>query len=448
MDAPAKKSRPRLVTALMEMFGLSLGVAFVVAGLMVVVGVLALTWCIRSAPPRTIVMTTGPGNSTFAYYADAYAKELAVHGVKLKMQPSHGSLENLDRLAKGEVDVGFVQGGLVKGEAPADLVSLGSVSYQPMLVFYRSASRMALLSELAGKRIAVGPVGSGTHDLAVAMLQANGIAAEGTTTFVDLDADAAASALIEKRLDAVFLMGDSAPLPTLRKLLHEDGVQLYSFTQADAYVRRRDFRFLNRLVMPQGAIDLGKNFPAENVVLVGPTVELIARKGFHPALSDLLLKVAQKVHGNAGMFQRQGEFPAPLKHEFNLSDDAVRYYKSGEGFAYRMIRSFWLASMVDRVVVVFVPMLLVLIPTVRLLPVAYRWQNQLKIYRCYRPLLRLERDASASITAEQRRQLLGRLDEVEEMVNRLKVPASFAEQFYVLRGHIDFVRAKLGAAAP
>jgi hypothetical protein len=163
-------------------------------------------------------------------------------------------------------------------------------------------------------------------------------------------------------------------------------------------------------------------------------------------LSDLLLQVAQEVHGKAGLLQKRGEFPAPLEHEFKISEDALRYYRSGKGLLYRTVHSFWLASLLNRILVVFVPTLLVLYPTIRFLPVAYRWRIQLRIYRCYRPLLHLEREASGTLTREQEQELVRRLDEIEKAVNGLRVPAYFADQFYGLRGHLAFVRARLKVA--
>src|SRR5439155_8264338 len=110
-------------------------------------------------------------------------------------------------------------------------------------------------------------------------------------------------------------------------------------------------------------------------------------------VSDLLLGVAQTVHGRPTLTAKRGEFPAPLEREFPISDDALRYYKSGKGFTYKVVTSFWLASLINRLVVAIVPILLVLIPAIRFMPVLYRWSVQLRIYRCYRPLLQLERDA-------------------------------------------------------
>ena len=431
----------------METFGLSPTVASVVALVIVTIGLLSVIWFVRSAPPRTLTLTSGPTGSSFRRFADSYQKLLATHGVKLVVLPSEGSLENLQRLqsARSGVDIGFVQGGVTEGANPSNLVSLGSVAYQPLWIFYRNPTQIIRLSELAGKRVAVGAVGSGTHALALTLLQTNGITG-APTTLVDLDASAAAAGLLDGKIDAVFLMGDSAPIQTLRTLIHASDVQLYNFTQADAYVRR--YSYLNKMALPEGSIDLGKNLPAQDVVLIGPTVELVARKELNSALSDLLLEVAQEVHGKASLLQKRGEFPAPLEHEIAISDDAARYYKSGKGLLYRTVHSFWLASLLNRLLVAIVPIALVLIPAIRFLPIAYKWRIQLRIYRCYRPLLLLERDASGSLTRERGQDLLRRLDEIEEAVNRLKVPASFADQFYGLRGHIAFVRQRLKTATP
>ncbi len=454
---------------LMETFGLSPTVAVAIVTVFAVICFLAVVWFVESAPPRSLTLASGPAGSSFQRYAERYQAILATHNIKLRILPSEGSEENLQRLEDPHsgVDIGFIQSGLAgtenQGPSPQGtraspvpsgpagngkldgLVSLGSIAYQPLWIFYRSPTRISRLAELAGRRIALGDLGSGTHELALALLQANGITG-APTTLLNLDSDVAAKDLLAGKVDAVFFMGDSAPMATLRTLIRSPDVQIFNFAQADAYVRR--FTYLNKMVLPAGSINLGENLPAENIVLIGPTVELVARKGLNSALSDLLIEVAQEVHGKAGLLQKSGEFPAPLEHEIKLSDDALRYYKSGKGLLARTVGSFWLANVINRALVVFLPLIIVLIPVVRFLPVAYKWRIQLRIYRCYRPLLLLERDASTELTADRRQELLLRLDEIEGTVNRLRVPASFADQFYSLRGHIAFVRARLKPATP
>jgi hypothetical protein len=294
---------------------------------------------------------------------------------------------------------------------------------------------------MSGKRLAIGPAGSGTQILALALLKANGIEPGGTTVLADMHAEEATKALIEGKVDAVFLMGDSASIQIIRTLLRTEGIQLFDFTQADGYTRR--IGYLNKLILPKGSIDFGKDIPDHDVHLISPTVELIARDNLHPALSDLLLETATEVHGRTGLFKRLGEFPAPLEHEFHISADASRFYKSGKSFLYRYL-PFWMASLVNRVLVVFVPMFLVLIPGLRSIPAIYRWRMKMRIYRWYRLLLALEQEMSGQSAPEKQEEMIGRLDHIEGEVNKMKVPASFADQFYVLRGHIGFVRDRLG----
>jgi len=378
----------------------------------------------------------------FYKIADKYAKVLARNGVKLKIIKSEGSLENLERLSNPSyrVDVGFVQAGLAKGQKIDKLVSLGSVAYEPLFIFYRGTKPVELLSQFKGKRLAIGPDGSGTNYLAKALLSMNEIKPGGSTKLLEMDDEEAAQDLLNGKVDAVFFMGDSASSQLMRKLLHDPGIQLVNFIQADAYTRR--VGYLNKLVLPQGAIDFGENMPAHDVHLIAPSVELIARNDLHPALSDLLLEAAKEIHGRATLFQGRGEFPVPLEHEFRISDDASRFYKSGKSFLYRYF-PFWMASLINRILVVFLPIVLILIPGLRVIPALYQWGTKMRIYRWYRQLLALEQDMIAGMDKNKQKELLARLDQIEQAVDNMKVPTSFADQFYVLRGHVGFVRAKL-----
>ena len=426
---------------IMEIFGVSrsITIAALLFAILTLAGAVFLF--VQSAPPGTITITSGPENSIFNANAIRYASILARYGVTLKVLTSEGSLENLNRLCDPSfrVDVGFVQGGMTNAAADK-LVSLGSISHQPLLVFYRGAP-VELLSGLAGKRIAVGPEGSGTRSLALSLLEINGIKPGGTNTILDWEPKQASKALINGTVDAVFLMGEDASLAVIIELMRAPDVHLLNFRQAVAYTRR--FSYLGVTEFPQGALDFGRNIPPQDLYLVGPTVELIARENLHPALSDLLLGAARELHGNASLLQQKGEFPAPLEHDIRLSADAVRFYKSGKGFFYRYL-PFWLASLTSRIVVVFVPTIVVLIPVLRSIPYFYRWRIRTRIYRWYRALLSLERELFGESDPGKREQLLKRLDEIEKAVNRMKVPGSFADQFYGLRGHIGFVRQMMG----
>ena len=434
-------ARPSLLTMIMEIFGVSRAVTIAVLLFAVLVLAGAVFVFVQSAPPGAITITSGPEGSIFHANALRYASILARHGVNVNVLTSEGSLENLNRLCDPSfrVDAGFVQCGMTNG-GTGKLVSLGSTSHQPLLVFYRGAP-VELLSGLTGKRIAIGPVGSGTRSLALTLLEANGIKPGGATTLLDWEPEQEHQALLDGTIDAGFLMGEDASLSVLRELMLAPAIHLLSFRQAVGYTRR--FSYLGVIEFPRGVINFGRNIPPEDVYLVGPTVELIARENLHPALSDLLLGAARELHGKATLLQQKGEFPAPLEHDIPLSADAVRFYKSGTGFFYRYL-PFWLASLTRRIIVVFVPTIVLLIPVLRSIPTLYRWRIRSRLYRSYRALLTLERELFAASDPGKREQLLKRFDEIEEAVNQMKVPASFADQFYGLRGHIGFVRQMVG----
>jgi hypothetical protein len=235
-------------------------------------------------------------------------------------------------------------------------------------------------------------------------------------------------------------MGDSASAQVMRKLLLTPEVHLMSFAQADAYTRR--VSYLNRLEMPMGSLDFGANIPKQDMHLIGPTVELLARNDLHPALSDLLLEAAQEVHGGSGLLKHKGEFPMLLEQDYPISPEAARYHKSGKGFLYRRL-PFWLASVINRILLVFVPVFVVLIPAMKLIPAMLALRTKLRFYRWYRALLLLEYDLRHDITPERRKDLQARLEGIAQSVNRMKVPASYADQFYGLREHVEFVRERL-----
>jgi TRAP-type uncharacterized transport system substrate-binding protein len=394
-----------------------------------------------SPPPTQIRILSGPDGSSYRKHAEKYKKAIEHFGVKVEIIPTHGALDNLRQLANPKVkaDVGFVQGGLTDDIDISHLMSLGSLFAQPLMVYYRHSEPVERLSQLKGKRLAVGPEGSGARMLTLKLLKANGI--EGPpTVLLDLAGEEAANELLAGKIDAAFLMGDSVTTEIMKKLRESDDVEIANFSQADGYLRK--FRFLSKLTLPEGAYDLGKNEPPRTLNLVGPTVELVARKDLHPALSDLLIGAAKEIHGGPGLFRNAGEFPAPLARDFPISPDAEHYYKSGGHFLYQKL-PFWLAHLVDRLIVVLLPLLVVVFPATKILPTVYRWWMRSRIYKWYGALMAIERQVLANPNVEEQLKLIQRIDAIEKAVNDMKTPVSFADQLYVLRDHVRAVRSQL-----
>ena len=408
--------------------------------LIVGIGFVVAYQFVEPAPPRHIVIATGAESGAYYQFAQRYANILARHGITLEVRASAGSLENLDLLKKEEVQVGFVQGGVLQpkenpdeDEADDGLRSLGSMFYEPVWVFYRGNQPLQRLTDLRGKRIAIGQEGSGVRQLAQQLLAANEIPIGNQ--LLALSGLKAAEELQQGRIDAAFLIA-SERAPVVQVLLRSPGVKLMSFAQSGAYQRR--FPFLTKLTFPQGVADLVRDFPPEDIRLLAPTANLVVRDDLHPALQSLLLQAASEVHGKSGFFQDAGEFPAYKDAMLPLSNEAARYYKSGAPFLQRYL-PFWLAVLADRLIVLLVPLFALLIPLLKVAPAIYAWRVRSKVFRCYGELKFLEDDLKNHFDPAKLNSYRERLDALDEEASRLQVPLGFTDLVYTLREHVNLV---------
>jgi TRAP-type uncharacterized transport system substrate-binding protein len=412
-----------------------------VPAVLLVVGAFGLTlFLMRPAPPREIVMSTGTADGTYHAYALRYREILARDGVTLRLWPSSGALQNLQRLTDSSVqaDVALIQGGLIaSGTAVTGLASLGSAYYEPLWVFYRSRDEIHDLRPLRGKMVAIGQRGSGTGVLATALLRSSGLA-QPPTTLLEIGGRAAVNLLTSGGIDAVFMMAP-AESPLVGELMRAPGVRLLSFKRAEAYTRRHFY--LSRLTLPMGALDLEHNIPDHEVVLLATTANLIARQDLHPALAYLLLEAATELHRPPTLFSRLRQFPAPEDSELALSPEAKRYYQSGPPFLQRYL-PYWAANLVDRLLVLLLPAVAVLFPVMRLLPSVYRWRVTSRIYRWYGRLKEMELELDERPDREQLDAMLRRLDQMDRAVSQIDPPLAFSENLYVFRQHIDLVRER------
>jgi len=394
---------------------------------------------VKPAPPRNIVITTGGESGAYYQFAQRYAAILAKNGVTLEVKASAGSLENLARLKSNEAQVGFVQGGVVPPKDDPDaaddsgLLSLGSMFYEPVWVFYRGDKVLTRLTELHGKRIAIGQEGSGVRQLAQQLLEANEIPAG--KHLVPLAGLQAAEELQQGRIDAAFIIA-AEKAPVVQVLLRSPGIKVMSFAQSGAYQRR--FPFLTKLTFPQGVADLVRDFPPDDIKLLAPTANLIVRADLHPALQALLLQAASEVHGKSGFFQDAGEFPAYKDQMVPLAPEAARYFKSGASFLQRYL-PFWLAVLVDRLIVLLVPIFVLLIPLLKVAPTIYTWRIRRKVFLCYGELKFLEDDLKHHFDPAKLADYRDRLDALDDEASQLHVPLGFADLVYTLREHVGLV---------
>lgn len=408
------------------------------AVLLVVAGFVVAYQFVAPAPPRQVVMATGSAAGAYQAFGQRYAERFAAEGVDLALLQSAGSIDNLAALTmpEGKVDMAFLQGGIGKAEEHAELLSLGSVYYEPIWVFVRSAGQPRRLTELANSRIAVGAEGSGTRAVALTLLADNGLTAE-TAELRPIGSARAAAALRDGEVDAAIFV-TSVTSKIVRGLLGETGISLMNFERADAYVRRNNF--LSKVVLPKGIVDLGENLPRHDTVLLAPTATVVASPRLHPALIDLMLITMHDVHKNGGHLETIGEFPSAKFLTYPLEPAAERFYERGPPFLQRYL-PFWAANLLDRLKVMLLPLLTLLYPLFKILPPAYNWRMQSKISHWYKDLQALDDELhDKAISPDEAR---ARLSHIEDAVEQMTVPVTFASSAYTLRLHIEFLRRKV-----
>jgi TRAP-type uncharacterized transport system substrate-binding protein len=425
---------------------------------LIAVAVLALTYVLLDPePPHHVVLGTGPEGSAYEEFGKRYAEELKRNGITVALRRTLGSRDNLVLLrdAKEHIDLAFVQGGASESiRAPADkdpkddvaLVSLGSLFYEPVWIFYRedAAKKVAKngvltgLPQFRGLRINTGLRGSGGPGLTNRLFAANLIDREELKRSLLADTPAVVG-LFAGDLDALSLV--SAPeSPIVQMLLQSPGIKLLEFPNGEAYTRR--YPYISPVVLPRSVVDLSRDVPPRDLPLIAATTSLVAREGTHPALVQLFVQAASRIHGGAGWIARAGQFPSPQQTEFPLAKDAERYYRSGPPLLQRYL-PFWLANLIDRMWVALVSIAVVFIPLSRLIPPLYVFRVRSRIFRWYRQLRQIE-DRSEKKNASFP-ELIAELDRLDEKAARINVPLAYTDELYALRRDIDLVRARLSS---
>jgi TRAP transporter TAXI family solute receptor len=405
--------------------------------------VCAALFLLSSMPPRSIAMATGPEGGGHYEIGRQYQELLARNGVELRLVATGGSVENLALLRdpKSGVDIALVQCGSV-GKVPGELESLGTLFYEPLWIFHRSGLEGATLAALRGRKVSIGPVGSGSHALLLRLLKLNEMD-QGVAELLRLPPQDAANKLLAGEIDAAALLA-SWDAPVVQQLITNDRVELFNLARTDAYVAL--YPFLSKVTVPRGVGDLAKDLPPADVALFASKASLVIRKELHPAIQYLLLSTAMQIHSGASMFHRAGRFPAAEGIELPLSREAVQFYKSGQPFLQHNL-PFWMASLVGHLLVLLIPIIAVLYPTFRAVPGLYGWLMRRKIARLYGELRFLEDEITGGGPTD-RAQLTARLDRLEKQANQLRMPIVYESMMYLLRHHIGIVRNRLTMGRP
>jgi NMT1-like family len=260
---------------------------------------------------------------------------------------------------------------------------------------------------------------------------------ESTATFLTFAGVAAAEALKDSKLDAVWILG-ALEVPAVQALLRNLDARLLSFEMADAYTRI--YPDLVRLTLPRGVLDIERNIPPSDVSLIANVNRVQVRSDLHSEIVYLLSKTMLEEHSEPGIFTHPGEFPKSTDPEYPLHASAVEFYKNGPSFMQRHI-PLWLSAHIQRLIAVIATVIAVVIPLFHYLPMLYRWIVRRRLLYWYGRLQALEASDTNS-TGKHLTEVQIELQRIDEVVSRIHFPLAFSDQVYNLRSHIEIVRRR------
>ena len=389
-------------------------------------------------PPTRVVLATGQPGGAYDEFGREYQRRLAREGLRVELRRTAGSVENLERLLKGEVDVAFVQGGtypLVK-DVDGRLRGMAAVYREPLWIFYRGKPMTDDLGALAGRRIAVGAAGSGTEAIARALLEGIGLAVTGPS-FLSLPAIEARGMVERGAIDAAFFVSSYRDA-NVAALLRRPDVHLLDYRRAAAY--RGNFRYLSAVRIPPGLLDLKADLPREPITLLAPAALLVCRETLHPRAVEQILSVAQEVHGTGSLLDPPGRFPTRDGVDVPLHDAADSYLARGESFLSRVL-PYWALRWVVQLRVLLLPLVAIWVPLFKILPWLLRWRGNRVIERHYALLRDAEAAVAGATAPEALRQEITRLESLHVQIEGLARRLSLQHQrdVYHCRLHVALV---------
>ncbi len=413
-------------------------------GLAVILCIVGMSWLALDyfvpAPPSKFTIATGAKNQTYEAIGKKYREILARSHVDVELRLTNGAVDNIKLLndPTSGIKVGIAQGGISDSDQSPDLLSLGRINYQIYWVFHRATETLDDLRQLKGKRIAVGPQGSGQRATTEKILGISGVSPENST-LLNLTTQDAENALNEGQIDALFLP-IALDAPILQSLLKNPRLRPMSFTEAEAVTRI--FPFLVRLVLPRAVIDFERIIPATDIILIATPNVVLVRKDIHPALIDLLAQTIVEAHGKPGVFQQAGEFPTLIDPEYPVAQSARDFYKNGPSFLNRYL-PFWMTNYVQRIIAVLVAVIAIVLPVFNFAPKLYQWFLQDRMRKLYRRLRIVEDASQTELTAPQVVSLQTELENIDNAARIL--PQRHSDLFFILEQHIILMRTQLAS---
>ncbi|MCF7968689.1 MAG: hypothetical protein K9K68_05970 [Methylococcaceae bacterium] len=412
--------------------------------IMLLVSVFLILLWINPLPPKKVYLATGQPGSSYQLLGEKFAQYFARYGIELVPVDSPGINDRLSKLTDDESPVSstfYVAGG-PDVEDLQDVVSLGSIRYSPLWLLYRGqpVEDDNAIRYFSDKTIAVGTRDNSTQSIFRKIIELHGLSLVGMKNFLELPNMEAAQRLRQGSIDAMFLI-DSIDSPLIQSLIADPEIHIFDFKLADAYTKR--LPFLEKLVIPRGALDLQRLYPPRDINLLGTTVTLLVEADTHPVIQWIFLKAARHIGNERPQFFAEPDFfPAYLDRSLPLSDVAKRFYQSGFPPLAKYM-PLWMADYIDRVWFHLLAALAMIIPGIQLIGGARQYYSDKVIENAYRRLRRIEDGAAQLSSPQEAAALMEEWQQFSHDIAELWVSSENVKSLFALKRAAKHVRDRI-----
>jgi len=401
---------------------------------------------LKPFPFTGITLATSYKGGDWYQFGQGGIAPLKERGIDLEVIATNGAIENAEKLndSKSDVNAGFVYGAALSKDQQKGLYSLGSVSYDPLWIFYRNelAGKIKSIHDLAKYRVALGPKKSGSYILTKNFFEFNGINIETNSNFQSNSWEDSRANFLSGKAD-VYIFVSTMLDPLVEELINSPDMTLFSLPNALAYQKR--FDYLDAVTIPAGSINIEKNLPAHDISLIATTTTLAVRKDLHPSLQLGLLVASKHVIQDSSklFFSKRNEFPAYIDPSIPISPIARNYYNYGAPKSAEYL-PYWLVVFIDRFWFLVLLAIAVIYPLSKLNFHLRRFRFIIRKRPLYELLLNMEKEiADKKLPSEEKEKLLKKLDAINKHAIQHFIPVGEETDYFLFVNALQLLRYKI-----
>ncbi|MEA3498163.1 MAG: TAXI family TRAP transporter solute-binding subunit [Campylobacterota bacterium] len=381
----------------------------------------------KPTPKKQLTLATGAIGSDSYAYGISYQMLLQEDGVELKLIPTQGSLDTIGHLNAKQADIGFIHSGVLLSKKEYNFESLASIYSEPLWIFYRDEGYdINYLIEATGRKVGISTTNDGTFDLTQRLSKLNGLIDNIDASYIE---DKQSLKQLKNETIDIFITLATKDNQHIQELLSDPSIKLMNIRRVKAYTQK--FDYLDTLNLYEGSIDLYKNIPSKDTNLLVTTQNLVSNKNIPDELIRIFLKKVNQIHGNLTLDQLDTQ----------INEEAKLYVLNGESWL-ETIFPYWIASQIDRLKLLLIPLIWLIIPLFKSIIPLYIFTIRSKIFRWYSKL----QDINNRIR-ENKEDILSIEKDLTSLQNEIevktKVPPSYMGEYYNLILHVELLEKKI-----